>query len=418
MLDSSLSPSANAATIGSSPAILNVPVVPVLPINSVTGESNQAAIPALTSVLHVINGEHFAGAERVQMHLGRELPQQGFRADFATLLTGRFAQQFDLSESKLYDFAMSSRWDLAVAKRMAKQMRGAGYQLLHAHTPRSAMITSRLARLLELPWVYHVHSPTVRDSSHPWRNRLNHLVERLSLRSVSHLITVSHSLRQQMLREGWREDQVTVVPNGVPAINPPRRSIPVVGGRWILGMVALMRPRKGLEIAMEAVQRLRSANHDVVLRCIGPFESSEYEQSIHQLAAKLDIGNGLEFVGFTKDIPAALAELDAMILPSLYGEGLPMVVLEAMAAGLPVVATRVEGTPEAVRHGVEGLLAEPNNVDSLSESLYELINGKHPWQQLSQAAIRRHAEVFSAAAMASGTAAVYRRVIASLQQPA
>jgi len=169
---------------------------------------------------------------------------------------------------------------------------------------------------------------------------------------------------------------------------------------------------------MEAVQRLRSANHDVVLRCIGPFETPEYEQSVHRLAAKLDMGNGLEFVGFTKDIPTALAQLDAMVLPSLYGEGLPMVVLEAMAAGLPVVATRVEGTPEAVRHGVEGLLAEPNNVDSLSESLCELISGKLEWLQLSQAAIRRHAEVFSATAMARGTAAVYRQVIEQLPPPA
>jgi glycosyltransferase involved in cell wall biosynthesis len=127
--------------------------------------------------------------------------------------------------------------------------------------------------------------------------------------------------------------------------------------------------------------------------------------------AKLDLGRGVEFVGFTKDIPSALGELDAMVLPSLYGEGLPMVVLEAMAAGLPVVATRVEGTPEAVRHGCEGLLAEPNNVDSLAAALFDLISGKYNWQRLSHAAVQRHAEVFSAESMARGTAAVYRRVI-------
>ena len=62
-----------------------------------------------------------------------------------------------------------------------------------------------------------------------------------------------------------------------------------------------------------------------------------------------------------------------MVLPSLFGEGLPMVVLEAMAAGLPVIATRVEGTPEAITHGVEGLLAEPRDPESLSAAIESLV---------------------------------------------
>ena len=115
--------------------------------------------------------------------------------------------------------------------------------------------------------------------------------------------------------------------------------------------------------------------------------------------------------GFVDDVPAVLAELDAMILPSLYGEGLPMVVLEAMAAAVPVVATRVEGTPEAITHGVEGLLAEPRDPDSLAEQLAALISGVHDWSAIAAAALHRHGEAFSDTAMAAGTAAVYRRVL-------
>ncbi len=388
------------------------PTIPVT-IGATVREGNDSALRpnCLQSVLHVVNGQYFAGAERVQMHLGRQLPKFGFQADFVSLFDGRFGEQFDLSQSNLFTEVMRNRFDFSAAKRIADRVRSRGYKLLHAHTPRSAMITSRLARYLSIPWVYHVHSPTVRDSSHAWRNRINNWVERWSLRSASHLITVSNSLCQQMLTDGWRQDQVTVVHNGVPAVRPRRSSIPRRGGQWNLGMVALMRPRKGLEIALEAVQRLRSADFKITLRCIGPFESTEYEQSIHALIKKLDIADAVEFVGFTKDIPTVLASLDAMVLPSLYGEGLPMVVLEAMSAGLPVVATNVEGTPEAIRHGKEGLLAEPNSVESFAQQLRDLVTEQYDWMDMSNAAVTRHAEYFSDRTMAAATATVYSRLL-------
>ena len=175
-------------------------------------------------------------------------------------------------------------------------------------------------------------------------------------------------------------------------------------------MVALMRPRKGLEIALEAIAKLRD-QHDVRLRIIGPFETDAYKESIEDLIAKLQITGLVERVGFTRNVPGELAKLDAMVLPSLYGEGLPMVVLESMAAGLPVIATRVEGTPEALTDGAQGLLAEPGDAESLAEKIEELISGVHDWQQMSDAAIERHAEDFSDVAMASRTADVYRKVL-------
>lgn len=89
-----------------------------------------------------------------------------------------------------------------------------------------------------------------------------------------------------------------------------------------------------------------------------------------------------------------------------------MVVLEAMAAGLPVIATRVEGTPEAITDGVEGLLAEPRNPDSLALKIEELVSGVHDWSNLSARAKQRHAKDFSDQSMARHTAGVYRKVVA------
>jgi len=111
-------------------------------------------------------------------------------------------------------------------------------------------------------------------------------------------------------------------------------------------------------------------------------------------------------------VPLALSKLDVMLLPSLYGEGLPMVVLEAMAAGLPVVATAVEGTPEAIRDGVDGLLAEPASAASLAAQVERLVTGEFNWHACAAAARVRHAEAFSDWAMSRGVADVYRQVLA------
>nr|WP_286178267.1 glycosyltransferase family 4 protein [Rhodopirellula sp. JC639] len=366
-------------------------------------------------VLHLVNGEHFAGAERVQSHLGRCLPQCSVQADFACVKPGQFAKT--LTEhggawGACYPAEMKNRFDLRAAWKIRHLVRRNRYDLLHAHTPRTAMIAALASRLTGLPWIYHVHSPAARDSSNPLTNHVNAAVERLSLHRCDHLITVSESLRLDCIRRGCREEDVSVVHNGVPAICPPRTTTPIVGGRWVLGMVALMRPRKGLEVALQAIAKLQD-RHDVRLRIIGPYETDAYRESIENLIAQLRITGLIERVGFTENVPAELAKLDAMVLPSLYGEGLPMVVLEAMAAGLPVVATRVEGTPEAVTDGAQGLLAEPGDAESLAGKLDELISGVHEWQQMSDAAKERHEEAFSDLAMATRTADVYRKVLAN-----
>jgi glycosyltransferase involved in cell wall biosynthesis len=107
--------------------------------------------------------------------------------------------------------------------------------------------------------------------------------------------------------------------------------------------------------------------------------------------------------------------MDVFVLPSLFGEGLPMVVLEAMAAGVPVVATRVEGVPEAIRDGCEGFLVEPNDPRSLADAVARLAGGQADWAAMSSSALARHARYFSDEAMGAGVAEVYRRVLSKSQ---
>ena len=177
-------------------------------------------------------------------------------------------------------------------------------------------------------------------------------------------------------------------------------------------MAALFRPRKGLEVLLDALAALRSQGADVHLRAIGPFETSEYEHEIKQRVDRLDLEDAITWTGFVEDVPTELEQIDLFVLPSLFGEGLPMVVLEAMAAGVPVVASRVEGVPEAIRHRQDGLLVEPASVSQLSLAIEEIIEGENlDYHTLSKNALQHHLERFSATAMAQGVANVYQQVL-------
>jgi len=367
-----------------------------------------ATAVATQRVLHVVNGEHYSGAERVQDLLAAELPRFGFDVAFACVKPYLFPSMRKTKEATLHRTPMHGRIDFGCARRLTDLICEEEYALVHAHTPRSLLVGSQAALRAGVPLVYHVHSPTARDSTRRIQNFFNARLEHWSLRRASRLIAVSPSLKQFMQDQGFDQGRITYVPNGVPEMHRIDRTVPT--GCWTLGMAALFRPRKGVEVLIEALAAIRSRGGDVRLRAVGPFETPEYEREVKSMVVRLGVKDAIDWTGFTDDIGAELRQIDLFVLPSLFGEGLPMVVLEAMAAGLPVIASHVEGVPEAIRHRHEGLLVEPASVSQLSSAIEELIAGDAgiEYEQFCENSRLRHAKSFSVRAMALNVAEVYR----------
>ncbi len=383
---------------------------PAVSVPFVASPSNNAASPRHVSSLHLINGEHFSGAERVQQILGKRLPDFGVSAHFACLKPGKFPEHCGLDDDLVHSVCMKSRFDLSIVGRITELAMDIDADVIHAHTPRTAMIASFVAKQCNLPWVYHVHSPAARDSTRGFVNRMNDWVEAYSLRYSDHIITVSKSLRREMLSRGYSRHKITAVANGVaeqPPIDPTER---LNQRHWKLGMVALVRPRKGIEVLLEAIAKLTGGQNSITLDVIGGFETPDYEANIRALIRRLQLEGIVNLCGFTKDVPAVMRTLDAMVLPSLFGEGMPMVVLEALACGVPVIATSVEGTPEVIRHGKEGLLARPQDPESLAQAIQVFISDRTSWCNMSRSAVKRHRQGFSDLKMAERTARVYRKL--------
>lgn len=416
-------------------------------------------LPTTIRVLHVINGEYYAGAERVQDLLGQYLPSFGVQVAFAVLKPGLFVRQRRCGQVPLWPMPMRHRLDLRPAWALARLIRQETYRILHAHTPRALLVGSVAAWLAGVPLVYHVHSPAWADSTRGFFNWANAAIEHLLLRQASAVVCVSQALAHQMQRRGVPKAKIRPVPNGVPSsrsqwkptgwflsLLAENAGIPAEGlnglssfaGQWAergrdfvnvyksttppllpnrtplactVGTVALFRPRKGLEVLLEAVARLARQGVPVRLRAVGPFETPVYQQAVLQKIAHLGLADRVHCTGPVENVEAELLNMDIFILPSLFGEGLPMVLLEAMAVGMPIIASQLPGIDEAICPGQEGLLVPPGNPEALAQAIFQLMT--HPDQalRLAQQARRRHYESYSAQAMAAALARVYRQVV-------
>ncbi len=362
-------------------------------------------------VLHVINGEHYAGAERVQDLLAKNLPSLGFSAGFACIKLDLFDELRQSREAPLYDVPMLSRFDLLAAGKVARIARHGNYRILHTHTVRTVMIGSIASAITGIPMVYHVHSPISQNTTGQLSDRINSWIERWSLRRAVRVIAVSRAMADHIAHEGFDAARIAVVSNGVPALgNLPERKKP--DGRWTLGTVALFRPRKGIEVLLDAMAQLRDRGLPIRLRAVGSFESPKYAAEIADRVERLGLQQQIVWTGFCTNVTDELRKMDIFVLPSLFGEGLPMAVLEAMAAGTPVVATRSTGIPEAIRDGRDGVLANPGNAQDLARALADVIEGRNDWSALRVSAWERQSTTFSDRSMAAGVAAVYREVLA------
>lgn len=359
--------------------------------------------------MHVINGEFFSGAERVQDVLALRLPDYGYEVGFSCVKPAKFSTCRN-STVPLFEMPMQSKLDLAPAWGIARIVKQDGYALLHTHTPRAALVGRVAAWLAGVPLVHHVHSPTTRDTESTWRNRKNAIMERLSLIGVAQLIPVSKSLETYLKKQGWSQARITMVANGV--VTPgslPDRLAP--GLEWIIGSVALFRPRKGIEVLIQALANLRQMGQIIRLRAVGPFETIEYEKTIKEMAVRLGVADTIDWVGFAQDVNAEFVKMDVLVLPSLFGEGMPMVILEAMATGVPVVASDVEGIPEVLEHGRTGLVTPAGDTGQLAAVLADLMNNKYDWCALREDAYQLQVASFSDRSMAQGVARVYDAIL-------
>jgi glycosyltransferase involved in cell wall biosynthesis len=235
--------------------------------------------------------------------------------------------------------------------------------------------------------VITVHGHDLKDL--PRRERWRALVSR-ALRGAQAVVAVSEDLAARARDLGADPGRVRVIPNGVDCevFRPATTRQPGAGG-WKLLYVGRFDPAKGVGVLLEALARLRQRRADVTLSLVGGNPATGAAEPFRRQAEALGLAGAVEFVDEVawSELPLRLAQADVFVLPS-FSEGLPLVLVEAMACGLPIVATRCGG-PEELVGPATGRLVQPGAVAELAAALEEVVTAHDAFDRQ---AIRRRAE--------------------------
>jgi glycosyltransferase involved in cell wall biosynthesis len=194
-------------------------------------------------------------------------------------------------------------------------------------------------------------------------DRFRRLKQATCRRLEAHVAVGTNTAREVEVLYGLPTGSIRPIPNGVP-IPPSRPERPRRNGIFHVGALGRLHPQKGLDVLVRAVARMSG----VRLTLVG---DGPERGNLEHLAEELGCGERVHVTGWQADVGAEVARFHAVAMPSWY-EGLPLALLEAMAAGVPVVATPVGSIPQVVESGVTGLLVPPGDADALADALRRL----------------------------------------------
>lgn len=294
--------------------------------------------------------------------------------------------------------------------RFAARLRSVEPAIVHFHLRwplacQYAMLASRFAGARALVATAHLYVE-VSLSTRVWLQQ--RLLSRLL---VDRYLAVSGALKEDLVAKlGWPGQRIEVVRNGVvlpespPQPDPALRRILTGGGdRAVVLVPARLTAQKGHSLLLRAAEAVPGAQF--VFAGDGPDRAALVAE-----AAKLGLDDRVTFLGYRHDVPKLMASADLVVLPSLY-EGLPLVILEAMAAAKPVVASRIPGVQEVITEAADGILFESGNSADLARAIDEVLLDPDKSRRLGAAARRTVMSRFSAAAMGARVSEVYTTLL-------
>ncbi|KRB81841.1 glycosyltransferase family 4 protein [Noviherbaspirillum sp. Root189] len=302
---------------------------------------------------------------------------------------------------------ISPRKDLAALTDVYALLRRERPDLVHANSSKAGVIGRAAATLAGIPAVFTAHGWAFTEGVSRRQAQIATVVEKMVAPLAKKIICVSDYDRSLALRKGVGDAaQMVTVHNGIPDIAPP--VAPVLNAVPRIVMVARFAAPKDYETLLRAAALFQP--QDLRVECVGDGPDLVASRS---LAKELGVEDRVIFHGARSDVAALLSDADIFVLLSRW-EGLPISILEAMRAGLPVIASRVGGVPEAVEDGVTGILLERNDAGALADALRSLISDPPRRRAMGIHARQRFLAHFSAERMVQQTQQIYAQCTADI----
>lgn len=399
------------------PLVKTAPAV-VAPVARAVAKSSHIRLLKFLTTLAI------GGTERQVVNLISRLDRSRFDPTFGCLKKwGHFLGAIEQQQIPITEYPINRLYGLSTFRqqlRLAQDMRRNGVQVFQSYNFYSNVFAVPAARMAGVPVVI----ASVRDTGmNLTPSRM--FVHRQVFRLADCILVNAEAIRQWLIEQGANGEKITVIHNGLdlarfarPANGAAiRQELKLPEEAPLVLLLARLTPQKGIETFLEAAAGVNRRFPEARFLIVGDlYENSQgnferegsYMESLRSLAARLGIGERVIFTGFRSDIPELLSQVAVSVLPSINGEGLPNAIMESMAAGVPVVATRVGGSAEVVgENGDAGLLVAPKDPRALGTAITSILEDRELAHRLGHAARLRMREHFSLERMVHKTESLY-----------
>jgi len=374
------------------------------------------------NILQIVSSSRTSGAEKHVVVLSERLRQRGHQV-MALCPPGEWLpEQLRESDVPVVEMAMHGPRAWTTTRALMRFVRDRQIDVIHTHLTRATYLGFLTGLLARLPVVSTVHCRT-RDLAY----------RRVFPKGPNQVITVSDYLREMLLEQGVPPARVRTIYNGTdfcgdapveacrqgrvrhrPDFAPDTDPLPVRAelslppDAELIGLFGSVNDFKGHPILVRSVRQVVAARPRAFVVCVGAVEP-KMQRQLWEMAAEDGVAERLRFTGLRNDVQRLMSQMDVITLPSRY-EACSMSIIEAMALGKPVVATRAGGNPELVQDHETGLLIE-RTPEALAQALCALLADAERRRQMGEAARRRAEMRFSAAIMVKQVEALYYELI-------
>ncbi|MEP6890769.1 MAG: glycosyltransferase [Nitrospirota bacterium] len=370
------------------------------------------------SICHVAIGDLWAGAEvQLKVLLSKLVQKQEFNLSVILFNGGRLGKEIQELGIPVTVFPETKWTSARIFFELIRMFKESDVQLVHTHKYKDTILAAPAARLCGITHVVR----TVHGLREPFEGMqalkmsLYESIERSVHRHCVEAVIGVSSQIERKYQAGSDVSRVTCIRNGIDLEGKPvrtdrwrtRKDLNVDSETCLIGTVGRLTPVKGILYLLQATRMLLHQGASVKVLVVG---DGGIRKDLETQTRALGISENVVFLGHREDTEELLQALDIFVLPSL-SEGIPMALLEAMAASRAVVASRVGGIPEIVEDGIEGFLVEPMDVNGLAERCQRLIESPDVARKMGDQARKRVERDFSATAMAERVALVYRDLL-------
>lgn len=332
-------------------------------------------------ILHLISTTAFLGAERVLSEICNCANNERFEVSIGVIqreqdISKIFMEEIHNGKVKINSFLCRKQFDIHCLKEIREYIKNNKIKVVHSHGYKSNFYAF-IARL------FCNNKIVILATNHLWKDtsvkeKIYRYIDICVLHFFDKIIAVSAGIREEMTSVGLNAEKIIVIENGInvndkdffTSREEARRLLQIDNKYIVIGCVGSLTPEKGHKVLLHALHYLNTKkDHHLKIVIVGDGPERE---NLNKLIADKKLEDIVLLAGQKKDVRKLYSAFDVFLLPS-YIEGLPMVMLEAMASSIPIVASSVGGIPTVITNGRNGLLSKPEDVQDIADKLNTLI---------------------------------------------